>query len=318
MAGASLLLKVLKLYLTNKDERSPKKALGPFSTDGRIYDRPPAAGLRITWFGHSSLLLEIDGLRLLIDPVWDERASPVPGLGPKRFFAPSLPLDQLPPLDAVLISHDHYDHLGRKTIQQLARLLPSSNAQWVTSLGVGRRLRDFGVKAAQIVELDWTDSVTVTGTGAALHITALPARHFSGRGVLDRFDTLWSSFVLKGNRHNVYYGADSGLWQGFAEIGREFGPFDLTMLEVGAYHELWKTIHLGPDGAAEAFTALGGAGLLMPIHWALFELAPQAWREPIERIVTLADHTGIKLWTPQPGVPTDVLKDQPLRSNWWT
>jgi L-ascorbate metabolism protein UlaG (beta-lactamase superfamily) len=316
MAGASLLPKVLKLYLTNKDERSPKKALGPFSTDVRIYEKPPSSGLRITWMGHSSLLIELDGVRLLVDPVWDERASPVPWLGPKRFFAAPLRLDQLPPLDAVLISHDHYDHLGKRTIQELARLLPRATTQWITSLGVGRRLRGFGVTGA-IVELDWTDSVTVTANGAHLQITALPARHFSGRGVLDRFNTLWSSFVLKGNRHNIYYGADSGLWDGFAEIGREFGPFDLAMLEVGAYNELWKAIHMGPDGAAQAFTALGATGLLMPIHWGLFELAPQAWREPIERIVALADQAGIKLWTPQPGVPTNLLKGQEVRSNWW-
>jgi L-ascorbate metabolism protein UlaG (beta-lactamase superfamily) len=246
VGGLGMIPKVLKLYLTNKEERVPRKALGPFSTDARIYQRPPASGLRVTWMGHSSFLIEMDGVRLLVDPVWDERASPLQWLGPKRFFAPPLRLDELPVLDGVLISHDHYDHLGKQTIQKLARLGPAAQAQWVTSLGVGRRLRGFGVEAARIVELDWMQSVTVTGTsGERLTINALPARHFSGRGVRDRFETLWSSFVLKGERHTVYFGGDSGMWDGFAESGRQYGPFDLTMLEIGAYHELWKSIHLG-------------------------------------------------------------------------
>lgn len=318
MFGASLILKVLKLYLTNKDERVPRTALGPFSTDALVYERPPVSGLRITWMGHSSLLLEIDGVRVLVDPVWDQWASPVPWMGPKRFFAAPLPLDQLPELDAVLISHDHYDHLGKKTIRELARLPAARRARWVTSEGVGRRLRGFGVQPGGIVELNWTEAAQVRGaSGAELSITALPARHFSGRGLRDRFDTLWSSFVLRGDRHNVYFGADSGLWDGFTEIGREFGPFDLTMLEVGAYNELWKSIHMGPDGAAEAFAKLGGEGLLMPIHWGLFQLAPEGWKQPITRIVELADKSGIKLWAPEPGAATEVVRGNEWRSEWW-
>src|SRR6202034_2153782 len=150
----------------------------------------------------------------------------------------------------------------------LAELESMRGARWVTSLGVGEMLRQFGVKAEQIAELDWTQSVTVNG----LEITAAPSRHFSGRGMFNRFETLWSWFVLKGTRHTVYFGADSGWWEGFAEIGAAYGPFDVTMLEIGAFNELWKDIHMGPDGAAKAFAAIGGAGLLMPIHWGLFDL----------------------------------------------
>ena len=314
VGGISMMLKILPLYLSSKEERVPKVALGPFSTDPRAYSAPPASGLRVTWMGHSVMLVEIDGVRVLIDPVWDERASPSRWFGPKRFFAAPLQLEDLPHIDVVLISHDHYDHLGKMTIQRLAKMDVAKNAKWVTSLGVGGLLRSFGVEAGQIVELDWTETTTVVGK---LTITALPARHFSGRSLVNRFETLWSSFVLKGAAHTVYYGADSGLWDGFPEIGKAFGPFDLTMLEIGAFNELWKHIHMGPDGAAKAFCEIGGGGLLMPIHWGLFDLALHAWWQPIERLMEVATRERIKVWAPEPGVPTEVISGVELRSEWW-
>jgi L-ascorbate metabolism protein UlaG (beta-lactamase superfamily) len=316
-------LKVFRLYMTNKEERVPQLALGPFRTNSKIYEHAPASGLWVTWIGHSSMLIEIDDLRVLVDPVWDKRSSPLNWIGPKRFFESPLPLAELPAIDAVLVSHNHYDHLGEQTIRKLAQLDAIRNARWVTSLGVAEWLRKFGVAEEKIVELDWTESVTVTGQKSSekssekLTIMALPARHFSGRSLWDRFDTLWSSFVLNGKQHRIYFGADSGMWEGFAEIGMLYGPFDLTMLEVGAYNELWKSIHLGPDGAAQAFAAMGGTGLLMPIHWGLFDLALHGWRQPIERITELADKAGIKLWSPAPGVPTEVIAGEEHRSSWW-
>lgn len=325
MVGFGMMPKLLRLYLTNKEECVPQIPLGPFHTDSTVYRCAPASGLRVTWMGHSVMLVEIDGVRVLLDPVWDKRAAPVSWAGPKRFFEAPLPLDELPPIDVVIISHDHYDHLGQETIRKLAKVEAFGKAQWITSLGVGKRLRKFGVKKENIAEIDWTDSLTVTGRSGSeeigskptLKITALPSRHFSGRGLVDRFDTLWSSFVLKGNRHTIYFGADSGLWDGFAEIGKQFSPFDLTMLEIGAFNELWKSIHMGPDGAAEAFGEMGATGLLMPIHWGLFNLALHAWRQPIQRMNEIADTTGIKLWSPAPGVPTEVVAGQELRSDWW-
>jgi L-ascorbate metabolism protein UlaG (beta-lactamase superfamily) len=313
--------KVLALYarnfVTRENERVPRQPLGPFRTEARIYREAPAGGLRITWMGHSSLLVEIDGVRLLIDPVWDERASPLAWTGPRRFYPPPLALADLPPIDAVVLSHDHYDHLGRETMRALASHPSTEGAQWVTSLGVGAILRGMGVRAP-LTELNWTESFLLTSSrAAALTITALPARHFSGRSLRNRFETLWSSFVLKGERHTVYFGADSGMWDGFAEIGRAYGPFDLTMLEIGAYNKLWGDVHMGPDGAAEAFTALGGRGLLMPIHWGLFDLALHSWRQPIERLLELAGERRLPLWSPTPGSPTDVVPGEELRSEWW-
>lgn len=310
VGGPGMILNVLHQYVTNKEERVPRLALGPFLTDPTAYHHPPQSGLRITWLGHSTMLVEIEKLRVLIDPVWDDRASPLSWAGPKRFFPPPLPLSKLPAIDVVLVSHNHYDHLGRRTIHQLNRL----KTRWVTSLGVGRDLVRFGVSPQSITELDWTQSFDLDGK---LTIAALPARHFSGRTPWDRFTSLWSSFALHTGSHNIYYGADSGNWNGFSEISRRYGPFDLTMLEIGAYNQLWKDIHMGPDGAVKAFLEMGAHGLLMPIHWGLFDLALHAWNQPIKRIVELADRHGIKLWTPEPGRPTDVICGEELRYCWW-
>ena len=276
MAGFGLMLKILPLYLSNKAETEPKSPLGPFTTDARTYRQPPESGLRVTWFGHSSTLIEIDGLRILVDPVWEPRASPFSFMGPKRFFAPPLPLEQMPELDAVLISHDHYDHLGRDTVGRLSRLNATARTRWVTSLGVGRRLRKFGVAADRIQELDWTQSADVAGAelGQGVHLTAWPARHFSGRTAWDRFTTLWSSFVIEGPKHRVYYGADSGLWPGFAEIAAQYPNhptgrttpsgdpvrFDLTMLEIGAFHPLLGFDPHGAGWGGRSLPADGWAG----------------------------------------------------------
>jgi len=319
VGGISTVYKVLPQYLKNQAQVEPRRQMGPFHTNPAVYALPPASGLRVTWFGHSASLIEIDGLRVLVDPVWEQRASPVSFMGPKRFFQPTIALEELPKIDVVLISHDHYDHLGAATVRQLARLEAASGARWVTSLGVGRRLRRFGVKASQITELDWTESVEV----GALKLTAWPSRHFSGRGLFDRYTTLWGSYVIEGPEHRVFYGADSGWWEGFGEIAAQYDGFDLTMLEIGAFHPLWSSIHMGPDNAVRAFetmrgTASGGrGGLLMPIHWGLFNLALHGWKEPVERIEELAAEKGFGLWLPQPGEPSEVVRGVERRSGWW-
>jgi len=247
----------------------------------------------------------------------EQRASPTQWYGPKRFFAPTVHLCDLPPLDAVLISHDHYDHFGAHTLRKLATLPNTQHARWITSLNVGQRLRCLGVAPDRTTELDWTDSVAV----GDLTITSWPARHFSGRGIFDRFNTLWASFVIEGPQHRVYFGADSGLWEGFTEIAQRYDGFDLTLLEIGAYHPLWSDIHMGPDGAAAAYRAMGGfprVGLLMPIHWGLFNLALHGWRQPIERLLELDTNPSTsRYWLPTPGHPTDVTPGVEIRSDWW-
>ncbi len=310
VGGISLLFKIGPDFFLGSKVRSPQGILGPFHTDAAIYSQEPRSGLRITWIGHSTSILEMDGVRILIDPVWDERASPTRWSGPKRFFPAPLELADLPKMDAVIVSHDHYDHLGAGTICAIARLAALEGAQWITPLGVGALLQKLGVAATHCLELNWMASARL----GSVQVTVLPARHFSGRSLFNHFETLWASFAFNGPHHRVYYGADSGEWPGFREIGEQFGPFDLAMLEIGASDPLWADIHMGPDGAVRSFHALGGHGLLMPIHWGLFDLALHHWKQPIEKIWPIE---GLKLWSPTPGVPSEVTDGTQLRSEWW-
>jgi L-ascorbate metabolism protein UlaG (beta-lactamase superfamily) len=306
-ASFAKLIPIMREYAGNTAENVPKKQLGPFKTDAGIYQTPPQSGLRITWVGHSSLLIEIDGKRILTDPVWSQRASFLSFMGPKRFFDAPLALNKLPPLDAVIVSHDHYDHLDKNTI----RFFAGSEIPFYCSLGVGEYLENFGIVKNFITEMDWGESVMI---GNDCVLTATPARHFSGRGIINRNETLWSSFVIKGFKHNIFFGADSGFFSGFADIGNIYGPFDLTMLEIGAYGRYWPDIHMGPDNAANAHLALKGK-LMMPIHWGTFNLAPHAWYEPIERLLQIAKEKKIELFVPKPGNPTEV--DGAYNSGWW-
>lgn len=267
----------------------------------------PESGLRVTWLGHSTLLIELDGVRVLTDPVWGNRASPLPFAGPKRFHPPPAPLAALPPLDAVIVSHDHYDHLDRPTIRALAK----TRVPFVTSLGVGARLEGWGIPAKRITELDWWEQTELKG----VTISAGPAQHFSGRGITDRNTTLWSSFHLRGPTHSFFYGADTGLTSEYTDIARRFGPFDMVALEIGAYHPAWGDIHMGPVNALAAYELLK-SGAFLPIHWGTFNLAIHPWNEPPETLVRLGVPAGVPLVMPKLGEPVE-----PGRSNgvdpWW-
>jgi L-ascorbate metabolism protein UlaG (beta-lactamase superfamily) len=267
-----------------------------------------AAELTVTWFGHASALLEIDGQRVLVDPVWSHRVSPSPVFGPTRLHEPPVPVEDLPPVDAVVISHDHYDHLDLPTVRAL---LATQTAPFVVPLGIGEHLRKWHVPEERIVELDWDDTHTLGG----LNLTCTEARHFSGR-YFYRNTTLWASWALTGPRHRVFFGGDTGYTPAFAGIGARLGPFDLTLLPIGAYNDAWHAIHMDPEEAVRAHGDLGG-GLLLPIHWATFNLAFHRWAEPVQRLLAAAELTGAQVVVPRPGERLDALKPQD-RVDWWT
>jgi L-ascorbate metabolism protein UlaG (beta-lactamase superfamily) len=268
---------------------------------------PDTAGtLAATWLGHATVLLELDGHRVLTDPVWSERVSPSAGVGPRRMHPVPLPLEQLPRLDAVLISHDHYDHLDTATIDAL---VATQQAPFVVPLGVGRHLQCWGVPADRIVELDWDQSHQVAG----LRLTCTEARHFSGRSVGSN-TTLWSSWVISGEVHRAYFGGDSGYTPAYAEIGRRHGPFDLTVLPIGAYDRLWPDVHMHPGEAVQAHGELRGR-LLLPIHWATFDLAFHGWADPVEWLLTSATEAGTRLALPAPG--ERFVPSSPPTRPWW-
>lgn len=284
----------------------PEAPVPVVASDGRALKALPASGLRITWFGHSSTLLEIDGTRLLTDPIWSERPTPVPGLGPKRFFAPPIALADLPPVDAVLVSHDHYDHLDRPTIEALNA---STKAVFIVPLGIGAHLARWGVAESRIAELDWWQATTV----GALEVTATPSRHASGRIDPHGDRTLWSGFALAGPAHRVFYSGDTGLASSMREVGQRLGPFDLALVEAGQYDADWPDWHLGPEQAVEVATMVR-AKRVMPVHWALFKLAHHTWTEPVERVLAAASCRDLPVLAPKPGQSVEL--DAPLE-RWW-
>jgi L-ascorbate metabolism protein UlaG (beta-lactamase superfamily) len=276
---------------------------------------PPADGtaaqpdaLTVTWYGHSTALLDIDGYRVLTDPVWSDRCSPSDVVGPQRMHPPPSPLEALPAVDAVVISHDHYDHLDLDTIIALAR---TQRAPFAVPLGVGAHLREWGIPEARIIELDWGESRRI----GELTLTCTPARHFSGRFV-SRNPTLWSSWVLTGPRHRAYFGGDTGYTKSFAEIGSDHGPFDVTLMPVGAYNSAWPDIHMNPEEAVRAHQDVTDSGLLVPIHWCTFRLAPHPWAEPVERVLAAAEPAGVQVAVPRLGQRVDPMNPPELQP-WW-
>jgi L-ascorbate metabolism protein UlaG (beta-lactamase superfamily) len=298
-------LATVKEYMCGGQRRVPTGSL-PIVNPLDAWLRPAESGLRATWLGHSTVLLEIDGMRVLTDPVWGERVSPLSFAGPKRFHPAPAEIEKLPRIDAVVISHDHYDHLDYPSILRLARL----DVPFVTSLGVGAHLEAWGVPSPRITELDWWESHRI----GDLTITAAPSQHFSGRGIADRNRTSWSSLALRGPRHGVFFSGDTGLTEEYGEIKRKLGPFDLIMLEVGAWHPAWGDIHLGPENALKAHALLGG-GAFLPVHWGTFNLAMHAWDEPAELLAKLAP-TDAPLIMPRLGQPVEPGHVQAV-DPWW-
>jgi L-ascorbate metabolism protein UlaG (beta-lactamase superfamily) len=302
-----------KSYLDKEQRarRAPDGTLPVHATTLADLARPAATGLRLTWMGHSSVLAEIDGHRVLFDPVWGERCSPFPFAGPKRLHPVPLPLAALGPVDVVVISHDHYDHLDMPTIKALA----DTDTLFAVPLGVGAHLEHWGVSADRLRELDWHEETKVGG----LTLTATPARHFCGRGLRNTQHTLWASWVVAGDEHRIYHSGDTGYFEGFKDIGAAHGPFDATMIQIGAYSEFWPDIHMTPEEGMRAHLDLQGGqphGVLLPIHWGTFNLALHPWAEPGEWTADEAAAVGQAVATPRPGEPFEPGGDL-TTDRWW-
>jgi L-ascorbate metabolism protein UlaG (beta-lactamase superfamily) len=257
--------------------------------------------------GHSSHLLKLRGKFWLIDPVFGERASPVGFAGPKRFHAPPLTLQQLPPIEGLILSHDHYDHLDVPTIEYLAQRVQ----RYFVPLGVKARLVEMGVPADRVQEFDWWQGAAHAG----VQLTATPAQHFSGRSLTDRNRTLWASWVIESGGQRIFYSGDSGYFGGFAQIGERFGGFDLALMENGAYDAYWPAVHMTPEECVRAFTDLRGK-VLYSVHNSTFDLAFHPWQDPLERLANLAAAKNIELATPEIGEPMTVGVPRANR-RWW-
>jgi L-ascorbate metabolism protein UlaG (beta-lactamase superfamily) len=306
------------------DGATARDAARRFMTDRALREPPaevplraealhlPSRGVQFAWLGHASVLLSLDGEQVLFDPVWSERCSPSAHVGPRRMHRVPFELDDLPRLAAVVISHDHYDHLDMPTIQALSRL---QDCRFVVPLGIGAHLERWGVESARIVELDWGESTSV----GSVELTAVSSQHFSGRG-MRRNPTLWASWVAASPTGSVYFSGDTGYFGGFARIGLDHGPFDAAFMAVGMYDPAWRPVHLDPEEAVRATVELG-ARLAVPIHWCTFALAPHAWSEPPERFVAAAEQAGVAYVVPEVGEAVDAAVARAARPNgtrpWW-
>lgn len=275
-------------FFFEKAEKYPKTQLPQVKVDITDLCSGKENTLNSAWLGHSSLFMNIDGNTILTDPIFERKVSVV---GPSRFTNEfPLHIDDLDHVDVVIISHNHYDHLNKFSIQQLK----NKTNRFIVPLKVGQQLIKWGVSQEKVTELDWWEEVNI---GSNLIITATPSQHFSGRTPFDSNRTLWASWVIAGDRHKVFFSGDSGYFDGFKAIGEKYGPFDVTFLECGAYNEAWSNIHMFPEETAQAFLDLKGK-TLHPIHWGTFNLALHNWYEPIERLLDASWKHNIQLCVP--------------------
>lgn len=263
-------------------------------------------GMKFIWFGHSTFLVNLDGKILLFDPVFSSSASPVSFMI-KRFQDAVISLEEMPPIDYIIISHDHYDHLDMETIQ----FFKSKTTKFITPLGVISHLKEWGIADDRLTELDWWESTSIDG----LTIVCTPAQHFSGRTGSNANKTLWGSWVLLGKSERMYFSGDSGYDVHFKNIGDKYGPFDLTFIENGQYNEQWRAVHVLPEETAKAFLDLKGKRLV-PVHWGMFDLSLHNWYEPIEKLEDESIKNNINLLTPKFGQLVKT-KEETLFEKWW-
>ncbi len=300
--------KTLKEFMRDTPGRRPQKPLHQESVDSTEianYSGPS----RLIWFGHSAFLLQMDGQTILIDPMLGKVPAPHPWLGGNRFNE-DLPiiLEKLPKIDAVIISHDHYDHLDYGSIKKLKE----KTSKFLVPLGVGAHLKEWGVSESAYQEFNWWDETQV----GPIRFVFCPSRHFSGRGLTDRSTTLWGSWVVLGGKEKFYFSGDSGYGPHFKRIGEKYGPFDLALMECGQYNEKWATIHMMPEETAQAGIDVQAAAI-MPIHWGAFSLAPHEWTDPVERVQKKALELNLPLRTPRIGESFLINDVSPHLDNWW-
>ena len=303
-------LDVIYDYFFNQvEDLEPSTPIPVEKIDSLQIIRKPPDLKRLTWFGHSACLLEMEGKKILFDPMLGESPSPHPLLGPKRYSKElPIPIEKLPYIDAVVISHDHYDHLDYESIMKLKDKV----GHFYVALGVSTHLIEWGINPDKITELDWWKESSADG----FTFICAPARHFSGRGLSNRFTTLWASWIVKTESSTVYFSGDSGYGPHFKEIGNRYGPFDFVMLECGQYNELWKDIHMMPEQTVQAAIDLK-AKLMMPIHWGAFTLAMHTWIDPINRVTVSAHERLVPITTPKIGEPVLLQQEVFPHSEWW-
>lgn len=297
--------KMLKDFFSDGVDRTPSKPLPEIKPDITAFLQP-SADLKVIWFGHSSFILNFSGKIILVDPVFSGSAAPLKFLV-KRFQQPVLEMKDLPQIDYVLISHDHYDHLDMASVQ----FFKDKKAKFITPLGVGAHLRGWGIEGSRITEMDWWQDVKLDG----LEIIATPAQHFSGRSGLRDNETLWASWVLRNEKLNIYFSGDSGYDTHFKEIGEKYGPFDIAFMESGQYNVLWKEVHMLPEEAIQAYFDLK-AKRFFPVHWGMFKLALHTWYDPIAQLQKAVTEKGVNLVSPKLG-QTVIVNDDYKNEVWW-
>lgn len=304
--GAREMASLMWRFLFDKPKDTVPAAPLPVRTIPRDELQAAADGT-LYRLGHSTLLLKLDGGWWLTDPVFSKRASPMQWAGPKRFHAPALALADLPPITGVILSHDHYDHLDKAAI----RALSDRVQHFYAPLGVGDLLVKWGVPRERVSQFDWWQSVQV----GQLRLTATPAQHFSGRAPFQNNPTLWASWVIQTPDLRLFFSGDSGYFSGFREIGERFGPFDVTLMECGAYDAQWSGVHMLPAQSVQAHRDLRGRWML-PIHNGTFDLAFHAWHAPLEAVAAEAQRQGVAVSTPMMGEPVNLQAPQPFTA-WW-
>lgn len=305
-SGIRFICSVLKDFVRQKPNLTPTN---PLPTQDFKFRKPSTTETRVTWFGHSTVLVELSGKTIFIDPMLGRSPSPFPQIGAKR-YNPGLPfeMDSVPAIDIIVYSHDHYDHLDYNSVKRLKDKV----GLFIVPLGVGSRLEGWGVPSSIIKELDWWDTLVVSG----IKFVSTPARHFSGRSLFDHDSTLWSSWVIQNGESNIFFSGDSGYGPHFKGIGDKYGPFDFTMMECGQYDERWVAIHMMPEQTVQAHLDLKGQ-LMMPIHWAAFTLAFNSWTDSIERVTKAAYLQAIKMATPKIGQSFRLNSEDYPTDHWW-